>query len=482
MRNEFNLSHSVLTTLDQGELVPVGCVEVLPGDTFIHRSSILARVAPLANPVMHDVHLSVHHWYVPNRILWDGWEDFITGESDDVVPTISIPHDDAVERKLAGYFGIPAPAAPLDVSVLPFRAYQMIWNENYRDQDLQSPIDLETDAIRLLRRVAWEKDYFTTARATPQQGDAVEIGFNAGSAPIVTRLGSGGVPNDREIVLGRGSDPATAYNAYAGADGSGSTTFPVSSSARLAADLSSATGGIDIDSLRRALALQRIAEARARYGARYDDYLRFMGVNPRDGRLSRPEYLGGGRQRINFSEVLATAEGANTEVGDMYGHGIVGTNTRRYRRMFEEHGWVLTLVSVRPKTVYMDAFHRQFWRSTAADFWQREFETLPWQEVLNKELDVQQGNDEVFGYVPRYDEYRHMFDYVTGAFRISPEWDWHFARTFSSMPVLNGSFIECTPTDRPYLDKTIPQLYLNVRHNIRARRLVRANASIGGMI
>ena len=460
MRNEFNLSHQHKLSTDMGYLVPIANLEVLPGDTFIQSTSLLARVAPLVNPVMHNVDIRVHHWYVPTRLTDPNWEEWIVGKRPEDKPKIQMDGIPLEETWLTDHLGI-HPLFTGEIDAAPIRAYNAIYNEFYRDQDLQ----LERNADELtLARIAWEKDYFTTARPKPQQGDPVSIGFSTGLVGLTAPDASGST---------------TAFNYNATASGNPETEVTVGGTQNhLYADLSAATGGIDVTDLQRSIALQRIARARMRYGSRYVDYLRFLGINPSDGRLDRPEYLGGGGQQINFSEVLATAEGSTTNVGDMYGHGIAGVRSKRYRKMFEEHGWVISLLSVRPKTVYMDATPRKFQRFDPMDHWQKELEVLPWQEVYKSEVHYNGASDEIFGYVPRYDEYRQEMSYVSGSFREGPEVDWHFAREFAGAPSLNSSFIECTPADRPFADKNMPELLVNANHNIKAMRLVRANASV----
>lgn len=474
MRNEFDLSHEHKTSIDMGLLVPIMTEEVLPGDTFIGQTSLLARVAPLVSPVMHNVDVRVHHWYCPNRIVWDGWEGFITGSDEtQVMPTVSPSTAD--EAKLLDHMGA-FPNTALSYQALPVRAYNAIWNNFYRDQDLAA--ERTTDQLGLAR-IAWGKDYFTTARSAPQQGDAVSLGFSTGSAPV-TGIGVGGAPsfgagNLRETDA-TATRSATVETALAVEEDASNTGFP-----NVRVDLSAATGGIDITELRRSLALQRMAEARMRYGERYIDYLRFIGANPSTGLLDRPEYLGGGSQTINFSEVLATAEGTTTAVGDLYGHGIAGLKTRRFRKQFEEHGWVISLLSVRPKTVYQEALPKKFQRTTMEDFWQRELEVLPWQEVDQTEVYALGTKGTIFGYAPRYNEYRHAMSYVSGTFRQGTEEDWHLAREFGAAPTLNESFITCTPSDRIYSDTAMPEILVSAYNRLKARRLVRASASLGSI-
>ena len=215
-------------------------------------------------------------------------------------------------------------------------------------------------------------------------------------------------------------------------------------------------GGIDINELRDAISLQRIAEAREFFGSRYVDYLRYYGVNPRDGRLDRPEYIGGGRQQVSISEVLSTSDAGTAEVGDLFGHGIAGVRSRRFKKMFEEHGWFIGMMSIRPKGVYQNGIPKRFLRTEPTDFWHRELELLPWQAVNELEIFGGGSANNTFGYVPRYDEYREIQSYVSGTLRQGTEEDWTLAREFSSAPTLNSDFVTCTPSDRVYLDTNMP--------------------------
>lgn len=482
-----DLSFSHALSLDMGYLVPLGAIDVLPGDTMSVVTSMLARVAPLAKPVMHNVDLRVHWFYVPNRIIWDDWEEFIVGnEAAAVYPTITpATAGDAV---LFDHMGA-EPVAGVAYDALPIRAYNLIFNEFYRDQDLvtERVIDTsdgaDTTTDTTLAQIAWAKDYFTTARATPQQGSAIEVAFSAGQAPV-TGIGVGA------------SNTFTQLNKSVHETGGVNTTYADSTSnastapqdffieedpsnagyPNIYADLSQATGGIDINDLRNAISLQRIAEARRFFGSRYVDYLRFYGINPSDGRLDRPEYLGGGRQQLSFSEVLSTADSGTAEVGDLFGHGIAGVRSRRFRKMFEEHGWIIGLVSCRPKGVYQNGIPRRFLRTEPTDFWHRELELLPWQSISELEVYGAGTPSNVFGYTPRYDEYRETASFVSGTLRGGTEEDWTLAREFASAPTLNASFVTCAPSDRIYLDNTQPELVLATSTRIMAKRLVAPSA------
>lgn len=467
MRNEFNLSHEHKTSVDLGQLIPVQCDEVLPGDTFQQSSSALARVAPLQHPLMHRVELRMHTFYCPNRVLHKElvraampgaageWEDFITTNDE----TVEIPkYLTSGADPVLDYMGIP-PKNGIEVQGYPLAMYNLVYNEFYRDQHLQTERGLYNSTVA---RCAWQKDYFTVARPQPQLGDPESIPITGDSRVFGT---DGAVAPDVDLQLKMAAGSAEFYtdDTLGGAS----------------AMFSSSDGVIQIDDLRRSIALQRFAEARMRFGSRYVDYLRYIGVNPSDGRLDRPEYLGGGKEILNFSEVLATASANDANVGDMYGHGIGMGRTNQYRKMFEEHGWVMTFLSARPKTVYQDAVPKKFLRSDPMDYWQRELEVLPWQEVSAQEVHKDGDAATVFGYVPRYEEYRHGTSHVSASMRGGTENDWHMAREFTTPPLLNGSFIECTPTDRVYQDANMPDLVLNIMHNIKARRFVGQSASMG---
>lgn len=455
-RSDHDLSFTHSTTFDMGQLVPIAAIDVLPGDTFRTATAALLRVSPQVNPVMHDVEVRIHNWFVPNRILWDDWEDFIVGnEGGATYPVITSAPS---ANELFDYMGAEPVGGGTAYDALPVRAYNLIYNERYRDQDL----DLERDENDVsLARVRWAKDYFTTARPNPQQGEAIEVGFSSGLAPVGSPNGAQ-TAGDVRIVSGSDPDFFDAEHAP--------------SSEALFANLANAEGGIDINEWRRAMSLQRIAEARQYFGSRYEDYLRWYGINPRDGRLDRPEFIGGGRQRVSFSEVLSTAETQNTEVGDLFGHGIAGVRKRPDRKMFEEHGWFISLAFVRPRGVYQTGIPKRFLRRQPTDFWHRELELLPWQEVKTREIFGGADAETTFGYVPRYDEYREIQNYVSGTMRGGTEEDWHLARAFSSEPTLNASFVECVPSDRIYQDAEKPEIIATFQNSIRGRRLVSANA------
>lgn len=479
-RSKHNLSHYKLFSGDMGELIPIGLTEVLPGDSFQHNTTALVRLSPLLAPLMHRVDVTIHHWYVPMRLIWDDWEDFITGgpDNDDasVLPTIDSGAGFAV-GSLADYLGVPPSVANLDVSALPFRAYALIWNEWYRDQDLQIELTIDTGSgpdsttnTNIVNR-AWEKDYFTTARPWPQKGPEITL-------PLGDRADIHSQTYNNENASGV-KVPGGGPNTYtpAGSGGDYAWTNQGAGTAGIWADLSTATAA-SINDLREAFALQSMAEARALFGSRYTEYLRYLGVTSSDARLQRPEYLGGGRQTLQISEVLQTGvtTGGSTEgVGNLKGHGIGAMRSNRYRRFFEEHGYVLTLFSVKPKTMYVQGLPKTWSRAIKEDFWQKELEKIGQAQILNKELYAAHSSpDGVFGWQDRYDEYRRTESTVAGDMRTTLNF-WHMARTFGTEPTLNADFVQAVPTKRVFQVQNADVMWVMAHHTLVARRLVSAN-------
>lgn len=497
-RSKHSLSHYRLTSLNQGWLYPVACEEILPGDSFRHQTAALIRVSPLVAPVMHPCHVMVHHWYVPSRIIWDNWEQFITGNNSALTaPTVTIAGTDTAALALAQSLGVGVDAAglpaPVVLNALPFRAYNTIYNEFYRDQNLTTALvqrrgdtgDLPADYA--IQNASWEKDYFTTARPNPQQGSGVEsVPITLSGTAPVTGIGKGDgtftVVNQAVRESGGGTptyanasqlwDPGANQATYLKGTGA-SNAFP-----DVKVDMTGVVvpAGLDINELRKSLAMQRMREHRNRFGQRYRDMLAYLGVNSSDSRLQRPEYLGGGKQTISFSEVLSTAETTGGVVGDMAGHGIAALRTRPYKRFFEEHGYMLSFLCVRPVSVYMNRVPRHFLRRDYEQYWQKELEMMGDQQITNFEIYGQAATPNgVFGYIPRYDEYRHAESFVSGEFRTILDY-WHMARKFTSQPALNGTFVKCDPTNRIYASTTTNELYAMVSHRISARRLVSKRA------
>lgn len=492
-RNLFSLSHKVNFSCDQGELIPIGLVEVLPGDIFRHGTSLLIRLAPMLAPVFSQLNVTVFQFYVPTRIVWEDFEKFITGgpDGDDasVHPYISFAGGVAV-GSLGDYFGIPPGVNDVGgtgpeggVSAIPFRAYAKIWNEWMRDEDLDTelPVSIasgqDTTTSTTLQNIRWEKDYFTSARPFEQKGPAVTI--PVGQVAPVRGIGklNNSFPVTGQAVIENANATTYPYSSTIDAGttdstyymkGTGPTGWP-----DIYADLSAVTG-IPVTELRLANALQRFMELSSHRGSRYVEYLlsRF-GVRSSDARLQRPELLSRSKQVVQISEVLATAEGTNTDVGDLKGHGIGAMRSNRYMRMFEEHGYVITLMAVQPKTMYVQGLHRTWSRRDKYDYFQPETQFIGDQEVLNKEIYAAAAQPAgTFGWAPRYQEYREQPNRIAGEFRTSQLDFWHQARIFSSEPALNSDFVKSNPTERIFAVPSEDVLYVTANHSIQARRVI----------
>jgi len=482
-RNKHTLSNYHLLTCDMGELIPVGIQEALPGDTFQLASSALIRVSPQAAPVMHPVSVRLHHFFVPHRLVWDGWEDFITGGPDgmnaDTPPTMTAPA--TVKDTWWDYLGVPPNASGMALNAMPIYGLNMIYNEYYRDQDLQTErADNQVD----IPNVGWGKDYFTTARPWTQKGPEIVVPLGD-KAPIMgigyTSLAAAGSAQSNVRETGariasytRGDVDATKI------------AFKMTDSGAVYADIYadlSRAGSASVNDFRRAFALQRYQEARARYGSRYTEYLRYLGVRPSDARLQRPEFLGGGTARIAFSEIMQTGPATSETtprtgfgVGDLYGHGIAAMRSRSSRRFIEEHGYLFTLLSVRPKGIYMQGVHRSYLKKTKEDYWQRELEHIGQQEIYKDEIYAASSNaGAVFGYQDRYREYRETPSRVSGDYRDTLDY-WHMARDLPSNTTLNSDFVKCVPTKRIYNVQTEDVLWCMINNHVVARRLVSRSA------
>jgi len=493
-RTKHNLSYYKLLTCDMGKLVPIGLTEVLPGDTIQHSTSLLVRFTPQLSPVMHPISVRVHHFYVPNRLVFPQWGDFITGGADGVGGGSVYPTNAGSVTVAQGepldYMGVPpATYAAGKLGMMALRGYNMVFNEFYRDEDLVTAVTQDTNVTQ---NVSWEKDYFTSSRPWTQKGPQVTLplGTSAtvktGSSALVT----GAQADAMYMTRVSGASPGASFALGTGAAGPGSSrvlgesnitqgaaTYNGLYPANLYADLSTATAA-NVNAIRQAFALQRYQEARAQYGHRFTEYLRYLGITPSDARLDRPEYLGGGKQTVSFSEVLrtgnVTADEATLPIGQLKGHGIAAMRSNRYRYFCEEHGFILSLLSIRPRSMYVNGLPRIWRKRTKEDYWQRELERIGQQSIPNAELFWQNAaaDDNVFGYQDRYAEYRHNFSNIAGNFRTTLNF-WHLARIFGGLPTLNQSFTDCSPGKRVFADQTTTHsCWIMASHSMQARRLV----------
>lgn len=596
-KSKFKLTHLHSATLDAGYLVPFLLQPTLPNDSFRIGLSTFLRAQPMLAPLMHEVYLNTQYWYVPYRLIWEEWEDLITGgnslSATPVFPTVLSTAEDAKVGSLWDYLGFPLETG-VEVSALPFRAIAEIWNTRYRDEDLQAEIPIsyasgrDTTTSRKLLSPCISKDYFSVSRPYTQRGADIFVPIVGGESPnsvihrhvwrfrifcfdfnestttlryqimkknmiggyITVTPATGGTAIPRTLITEDNFDAVYALvktnyfntgsagrssfvppenfsnlclslastlvlgtqNLYstdkisyeiATAAGPGAATETIfkfenvgfclmgctllsddtvltqepnafdetpvfrsylapnkcdyvgaAKGARVCSggDIDfytftqyvrfSAAGSLSVRSLRESSALQRYAERSLKYGNRYEEFIqREFGISPRDSRIQRPEYLGGGRGLLNISEVLQTAESTDTGVGTMRGHGIGAITQRRIKFRSPEHGLIIGFLSIRPKIVYTQGIDREFLKRSRLDFFTPELANIGMQEVLTQEIYATSSNKgSIFGYSDRYQEYRYHKPLVTGEFRGNLNF-WNMALEFANQPELNGEFV-----------------------------------------
>ena len=497
--SRFNLSHDHKTSFFMGHLIPGLVQEVLPGDKFTIGTEAVFRVAPVVAPVMHKCRISLHHWFVANRNLWSGWEDFISGNAD-VVPPFLNKVEGINNASLGQYMGIPNDVpGNINLNALPVAAYFNIFDEWYRDQNLVAetfiPLVDGDNTSNYSQKIAgpplyraWNHDYFTSCLPFAQKGDPVtlpllnnddavvqlEDPINSANQPqirdfngnLVNGATLGSHPVDGELVDTSQSNLAVWF------DPNSSLVVPINSEAST------------ITTLRRAYALQEFLELSARVGTRYREVIMAnFGVKSSDARLDVPEFIGGTTDHVVFSEVLQTNQfidfdegNVDTPLGFQGGHGIGISGGRSFDYFAEEHGFIITMVNIQPDTAYQDGLDRMWSREDRFDYFWRHFEHIGEQAVLNKEVRAAHADpDGTFGYIPRYAEYKFRKNMISGDFRDNMDY-YHFGRKFNTDPALNADFVTCVPPDRPFATWDLPEgssafhVYAHIYFHINAQR------------
>jgi len=458
-RSVFDLSYIKKFTCDMGQLIPIMHDEAVPGDIWNIGNEMLIRFQTMVAPIMHQVDVYVHYFFVPYRLLWDEWEDFITGGSDGTLephmpkwnPTRTLPDGTGyASGTLWDYLGFPVGyhclgSRPID---LVRRAYYFIYNEFYRDQTLQNEIDwedmTETMAYEILNR-NWTKDYFTSALPWQQRGTSPAIPLSGTSlAEWATGAFIWGTPGTSLNVNVNG-DPSLPYLYANDSDARNNLQNMFNSNV---VDLSLGDP-LDIADLRLSFQIQKFLERNARAGARYTEFLgAHFGVHPRDDRLDRPEYIGGTKSSVVISEVLQTSESDATPQGNLVGHGINASGGFAGKYRVEEFGVIYGLMSIMPKPAYQQGVNRQFVkRETRYEFYFPEFAHLSEQAIERSELfanNNEADNETIFGYCGAFDEMRVKHDIVCGQMRDVYDY-WHLGRQFATYPELNSDFVTCVP-------------------------------------
>jgi hypothetical protein len=474
-RAKFNITSAHKTTFDASYLVPIYVDEVLPGDAFNLKMTAFCRLATPTTPVMDNLHLETFWFFVPNRLVWTNWQKF-QGEQTNpgdsisyVIPQQVSPTSGYLKNTLQDYMGLPTVGQvtgglTVSHSALPLRAYNLIWNEWFRDENLQNSVTVDkgdgpdTVANYTILKRGKRHDYFTACLPWPQKGNVavtLPLGTKApisgiGFAPAATFPTAGGTYKDATTTAAGVVYPNSLQPAASTAISFRGTAAGASGIPDIYADLSQATAAT-INQLRQSFQIQKLLERDARGGTRYTEILKaHWGVTSPDARLQRPEYLGGGSTLVNINPIAQTGPtgttGASTPLGNLAAMGTILKQSDGFNQAFTEHGHIIGLCMVRADIAYQQGLRKMWSRQTRYDFYMPVFAMLGEQAVLNKEIYVTGGatDNNVFGYQERWAEYRYRPSLITGYFRstTTPTIDyWHYAQKFTSLPVLDNTFI-----------------------------------------
>lgn len=502
-RSSFDRSCGLKTTFDADFLVPIFCDDVVPGDTFRCNTTFFARLATPLHPIMDNIYLETFWFFVPYRLVWENWERFCGAQDDPAdsidyeIPGVSTSTTAVLTNfALCDYFGLPyvGSADGTNINALPFRAYNLIYNEWFRDQNLQDSalVDLDDGPDSLnnysLRKRGKRHDYFTSCLPWPQKGgNAIDLPLGE-TAPVFTQVtdaitgtqtalrlrdaSGGGLRTNADVQIGTTSGQFSAGTSGLGG-GNNAGIYP----SNLYADLSTATAAT-INDLRLAFQTQRLLERDARAGTRYTETIKaHFGVTVPDFRVQRPEFLGGGSTRVNMTPVANTSADGTSNQGDLTAFGTAG-DTHGWTKSFTEHGCVIGLVNARSDITYSEGMLRYWSKKTRYEFYYPVLAQIGEQAVLNSEIYYQNtaADDNVFGYQERYAEYRYKPSQITGRFRSNYAQSlesWHLSEEFGTLPTLGADFIRSNtgdPLDRAIAVATEPHFIADFHFQLQCAR------------